>query len=55
MVDGELTVELDYSDGFREGFLQGMLAAYHSAAEECSRDGCTRTVPCDRDGCPRSK
>lgn len=43
--------EFDYSDGFREGFLQGMMSAYAMEAEECSVEGCSRTVQCDRDDC----
>jgi hypothetical protein len=46
MVDDNLTVEMDYDDGFREGFLQGFMAAYMSNAG---------TEPCDRDDCPRKE
>jgi hypothetical protein len=42
MSEFDISVELDYDDGFREGFLHGMMAAYTEY-----------NGPCDRDDCPK--
>jgi len=38
MVDGGFTVEVDYEDGFREGFLHGFMAAVAAPDEDESDD-----------------
>jgi hypothetical protein len=40
-MDSDVTVELDYDDGFREGFLQGFMASY-AVNNDCERDDCPR-------------
>jgi hypothetical protein len=44
-MDSDVTVELDYDDGFREGFLQGFLQGFmasYAVNNDCERDDCPR-------------
>lgn len=45
MPDLTATLEVDYDDGFREGFLHGYMAAVMADP----------SVPCDHDDCPRQE
>jgi hypothetical protein len=42
MADADVTVELDYEDGFREGFLHGFMSAHFAPDDGCERDDCPR-------------
>jgi len=57
MVDHDLVVELEYSDGFREGFLQGYIAAIKGDYNDCGHEECPKPSgepgPCDLDDCGR--
>jgi hypothetical protein len=47
--DNTITFELDYSDGFREGFIQGYMAAHFCD----DGDGHNGPAPCEHPECPR--
>lgn len=41
MSDSELTFDMDFSDGFVEGYLTGMMMGY-SQSQSCELDDCPR-------------
>ncbi len=57
MVNNQLKVKLEYTDGFREGFLQGFMAATAQKYGDCGVEDCPKEPgspgPCDHDDCGR--